>query len=252
MTWIKAVAHVHSTWSYDGSWELPELSAKFASRGCRALLMTEHDLGFTQARFDEFRDACARASSEQILVVPGIEYSDAANCVHILVWGLNRFLGEALPTLEMLRAAREAGGFAVLAHPARRQAGQRVEPEWLELLNGIECWNRKYDGWAASGAASGLLDQSERIPFVGLDFHTVRQLFPLSMAIDVTGDLSEDAIVDAMREGRCEARAFGRAVNGVALRLAGGALAVAERGRRMAARTARSLGVFRTAPVNKV
>src|SRR5580704_16965078 len=104
-----AVCHAHSNWSYDGSWSLEALSSKFSRQGCRVLMMTEHDRGFTAARFDQYREACAQASTAEILVVPGIEYSDTANRMHVLAWGPVPFLGEGLATSEMLDAVQAAG-----------------------------------------------------------------------------------------------------------------------------------------------
>src|ERR1700690_1085346 len=118
---VLAASHIHSDWSYDGSWSLQALSKRFCERGYRVLMMTEHDRGFTPDRFAEYREACAEASSPEMLVMPGIEYSDADNRVHVLVWGVP-FLGEELPTAEMLEAVRLANGVAVLAHPSRRSA----------------------------------------------------------------------------------------------------------------------------------
>ena len=94
---VPAACHVHSDWSYDGKWALPALADEFARRGYRILFMTEHDRGFTEDRRREHRAACAKASSGRILVVPGIEYSDAANIVHVLVWGDVPFLGKTCP-----------------------------------------------------------------------------------------------------------------------------------------------------------
>ena len=145
-----AVCHVHSEWSYDGSWSLEALSAKFGRRGCRIVMMTEHDRGFTTSRLDQYRKACNQASSAEMFVLPGIEYSDATNRVHVLVWGPVPFLGEGLPTGEMLDAVHGAGGVAVLAHPSRRDAWKSFESSWADRLLGIEIWNRKYDGWAPS------------------------------------------------------------------------------------------------------
>ena len=54
--------------------------------------------------------ACAEASSEAIRVVPGIEYSDASNTIHILVWGSKTFFGEALPPAELLQQVRVCRG----------------------------------------------------------------------------------------------------------------------------------------------
>jgi hypothetical protein len=241
---ILAVCHVHSKWSYDGSWSLEELSAKFSQRGCRVLMMTEHDRGFTAARLDEYRRACAQASSSKILVVPGIEYSDAANRVHVLVWGPARFLGESLPTSDMLDAVKAAHGIAVLAHPSRKKAWQCFVPQWADKLLGIEVWNRKYDGWAPSETAPALLPQAGAIPFVGLDFHTQRQSFPLAMALNIESTVTEDGVLDCLQARRCTARAFGAPLGRDFFRTTLPIMRMAERSRRSAARVARKMGVL--------
>jgi hypothetical protein len=240
---VLTVCHVHSRWSYDGSWSLEELSAKFRGQGCRVLMMTEHDRGFTAERLEEFRAACAKASSSDFLVVPGIEYSDAENRVHVLVWGSVPFLGEGLPTGEMLEAVRVANGVAVLAHPSRKKAWEKFEPYWAERLLGIEVWNRKYDGWAPSQTSPALLDKSAAIPFVGLDFHTQRQSFPLSMALDIQDQVTEDSVIDCLRARRCSPRVFGAPLDRNLFRAALPALKIAERSRRTAASIARRAGV---------
>src|SRR5258708_3566891 len=147
---IKAACHVHSDWSYDGKWTLPDLAAAFGRRGYRVVMMTEHDRGFSEARRLEHRAACAAASSDELLLLPGIEYSDATNALHVLVWGQVPFLGEEMPTAELLRRVKAAGGVAVLAHPSRRQAWKVFDSGWTDGLLGIEVWNRKTDGWAPS------------------------------------------------------------------------------------------------------
>lgn len=241
---ILAVCHVHSSWSYDGSWSLEALSDKFSQRGCRVLMMTEHDRGFSEERLKEYRRACSQASSDKILVVPGIEYSDAANRVHVLVWGPVPFLGEGLPTGEMLKAVKDAHGVAVLAHPSRRSAWQCFSPEWADHLLGIEVWNRKYDGWAPSETAPTLLRQTDAIRFVGLDFHTQRQSFPLAMAMDVEGGVTGETIIDCLHARRCSPRAFGAPLGREIFRKALPMMRIAERSRRTAARIARKTGVL--------
>lgn len=206
---ILAVSHVHSSWSYDGSWPIGALAETFRDRGCRVLMMTDHDRGFTQDRYAEYRAACAQASTASIQVVPGIEYSDPANRVHVLVWGPVPFLGEALQTDAVLDAVAHFGGVAVLAHPARRSAWECFKPEWENRLTGIEAWNRKYDGYAPSEASAALLGTGPYVPFVGLDFHTRRQLFPLTMALEIDGDIDDGAVVACLKERRCSPRAFG-------------------------------------------
>jgi hypothetical protein len=232
---VLAACHVHSKWSYDGSWSLKELSAEFGRRGYRVLMMTEHDRGFTEARFEQYREACSKASSKEILVMPGIEYSDAENRVHVLVWGSVPFLGEGLPTIKMLEGVKDANGMAVFAHPSRRDAWKCFEPFWSDRFLGIEVWNRKYDGWAPSQTAPELVQTAGAIPFVGLDFHTERQLFPLAMALELRGEVSEETALEALRSRRCGARAFGHSLSEGIVHKALPVLRMAERSRKMGA-----------------
>jgi len=236
---VLATCHVHSKWSYDGSWSLEALSAKFSRRGCRVLMMTEHDRGFTAVRLEQYREACAQLSSDNIFVMPGIEYSDSENRVHVLVWGPVPFLGEGLPTGEMLEAVKAANGLAVLAHPGRRDAWKSFEPSWADLLLGIEVWNRKYDGWAPSKTAPELIRAAGALPFAGLDFHTQRQSFPLTMALEMDENVTEGNVLNCLRSRRCSPRVFGFPLNEGLVRTASPLLGVAEKSRRTVASIAR-------------
>jgi hypothetical protein len=205
---IKAACHIHSHWSYDGQWPLAKLTAEFGRRGYHVLLTTEHDRGFSQARFLEYREDCAKASTERVLIVPGIEYSDAGNVVHILVWGSIPFFGEALPTGELLDKVKAAGGFAVLAHPSRKEAWKSFDPRWASNLLGIEIWNRKTDGWAPSNTAMPLLRGTSLLPFAGLDFHTRRQFFPLATELEIQSPITETSVLECLKLRRCRATAL--------------------------------------------
>jgi hypothetical protein len=209
MTELRVASHVHSDWSYDGSWSLERIAAGFGQRGYRAVLLAEHDRGFHQARWEAYRAACAAASTPQVLLVPGIEYSDPTNSVHVPVWGDIPFLGEGVQTSETLRRAQMEGGVAVLAHPGRRGVIGRIAPGWLDRLAGIEIWNRKYDGYAPNRDVAELLrGRSGTIAFASLDFHTARQFHPLAMVMPLS-TASEAGICTAIRDGRATAAAYG-------------------------------------------
>ena len=201
--------HVHSEWSYDGSWTLEALAAEFGRRGYQAILTTEHDIGFTPDKLAQYRAACARVSSSKIHVVPGIEYSDASNTVHILTWGDIPFLGQGLATRDLLEAVKGHNGIAVLAHPSRRNAWQMVENSWIALLHGIELWNRKADGWCPSREAAELLRRFDVVPYLGMDFHTARQQFPIAMATDSKVDVSGPQLLEALRSSKFRPWALG-------------------------------------------
>lgn len=238
---VLAACHIHSDLSYDGSYTIAALSHKFRRAGYRVLMMTEHDRGFSPERLHQLRQICDAASTKDLLVIPGIEYSDASNQVHILVWGDVPFLGENLRTRETLQKVKEAGGVAVLAHPFRKSAWQCFEPSWAEALVGIEVWNRKYDGWAPRRISQDLQRSVGAIPFVGLDFHTQRQFFPLAMAMDIDSTVTEQAVLDCIRTRRVNPRVFGFEVEGELVRHALPILGVAEASRKKCAKAAKKM-----------
>jgi hypothetical protein len=232
---IKVAAHVHSEWSYDASWTLPRLAAAFGRRGFDALLMSEHDDGFDPQRWHQYEGACAAASTPATLLVPGIEYADSDNAVHIPVWGDVPFLGSDIGTGALLTRARSEGGFAVFAHPWRRRAWERFDESWLQYLSAVEIWNRKYDGWSARPEAVQLARRHGLDPFVALDFHTRRQFFPLALGVDIEGAVTRDSVQQALHAGRFEPLFMSRsALRFTDGRLARG-LAALELGRRQAA-----------------
>jgi hypothetical protein len=243
---VKTAAHVHSEWSDDASWSLRRIAETFGGRGYGVVLMCEHSRGFTARKWEDYWQACDAASTERVLLVPGIEYGDADDVVHIPVWGRVPFFGEAPDVGELLVAATRAGATAVFAHPSRRDAWRRFDPSWRDYLGGIEIWNRKYDGVAPNSNSVALAREQGAGSVVALDFHTRRQLFPLSLALsaaepaeDAAGTpqkLGLDDVYAALRNGSFGARSFGIPVQ----RMTSGAPAVAlralERARRTAAR----------------
>jgi hypothetical protein len=204
--------------------------------------MTEHDRGFSQDRLLDYRKACAQASSKRLLIVPGMEYSDADNTVHILVWGAVPFLGEGLPTAELLNKVGVAGGAAVFAHPSRKEAWKKFDSKWATNLLGIEIWNRKTDGFAPSKNAIPLMHGTSLLPLVGLDFHSRRQFFPLAIELNIESPITEELVLDELKARRCRSTVFGKSLDDFppsGWRRAG--LEAAEYGRRTAARTLRKL-----------
>ncbi len=219
MTSVRVAAHVHSSWSNDAEWSLDDIAQGFRRRRYDVVLMSEHDQGFDQRRWVDYREACADASTDDILLIPGIEYEDDDNVVHTPVWGADvPFLGSGRTTLQLLRAARSEGAIGVFAHPWRRNAIDRFRPDWAPLLSAVEIWNRKYDGFAPRRQAYELAETERLSPFVTLDFHTSRQFFPLAMSVTIEARPSSAAVIEAIRAGRCRPEFLGVS----ALRFTGG------------------------------
>lgn len=215
MSRLRAAVHAHTTWSYDGRLSLDVLARTLRRRGYRAVLTSEHEDGFDEPRWREYRQACAAATQRSgVLLVPGVEYADPDNVVHVPVWGNLPFLGERRPTAELLAEVADRGGAAMIAHPRRRGAAARIRPEWIEQAAGLEVWNRKTDGWAPGTDARRLLwAVRDARPLAGVDLHTRRQLFPLAAVLRLNGGPSEAAVVEALRAGRFRATALGAPVS---------------------------------------
>jgi hypothetical protein len=206
---LRTAAHVHSNWSDDGSWPLDRIARTFARLGYGVVLMTEHSRGFSPQKWEEYIEAAARASNSRILIVPGIEYGDRDNLVHITVWGELPFFGDGLPTGHLLEASHQTGGTAVWAHPWRREAWRQFDLSWLRFLAAIEVWNRKYNGFAPSREILQLALREEVRLFVGLDFHTRRQIFPLSLKLRLTSPATPHSVYTALQNRQFSAGAFG-------------------------------------------
>jgi hypothetical protein len=239
---VRAAAHVHSEWSYDATWTLPALADAFAKRRYHVVLTAEHDRGFHERRWQEYRQACAEASGDRILFVPGMEYEDPDSVVHVPVWGKEMpFLGESRPTGDVLREAREASGFAVFAHPWRRDAVSRYRGDWTPFLNAVEIWNRHYDGIAPNPGGLRFAREIGLPPVVALDFHTRRQFFPLALMLEVEEPLSAGSVVDALHAGRFRPEAAGIPAQRLAQGVPAAPLRLAEVARRRLRRPVRRL-----------
>jgi len=202
---IKAAFHVHSDWSYDGRLTLEEVAALFTRHRYDAVFMCEHDRGFSSERLRAYVAQCESASSPGALLVPGIEYADEADVVHVPVWGDVPFLGEGVPTARLLEHVAGHDGASVLAHPRRRDAWKTVDRDWLALCTGIEVWTRKWDGWAPNQRACEWAAEIGLVGVTALDLHGSHQMFPLAMELELAAPVSVEACVDAFRQRRCRA-----------------------------------------------
>ena len=207
--------HVHSDWSYDGRWPLERISHDFRRRGFDAVLLCEHCRTFDEERWQSYQEACRAAGSHGAILVPGIEYSDPENVVHVPVWGVDEFLGSEIPTAEMLeKASGHPGAFIVLAHPNRRNAWELIDKDWLDRFHAIEIWNRKADGIQVSRVREWI-EKTKVRRIAALDFHSDRQRFPMATTVNVDDGSDSIQIIKAMREGR-----FNTTVMGMPLQMA--------------------------------
>ena len=207
---LKGISHVHSTFSFDGKVEIDKVHEFFAHRGFDFVLLSEHIETLDLPRMQEIYDACARVSTAQCLLIPGIEIDE----LHILIFGIAR--PSAYDDLESFTRNCHAGGsLIVLSHPVKIRKG--IPAAVLPLLAGVEVWNTRYDGRRSPRPASeDLFRQLRRnspglVAVCGMDFHNYSDFSPISLEVE-TASREPHAILDAIRRGRARICSHGAVI----------------------------------------
>lgn len=169
---IKGIAHLHSTYSYDGQLSLSQIKELCLREGLQFTCMTEHTDDLTIEAIQEFVRDCENHSDEKFVFIPGFEvpYKDA----HILMIGVIDFFTDIIDVPNLQKWCEKAS-IVILAHPSRNNF--TIDDNIKKILNGVEVWNSYYDGKSAPRAQSLRLlqDLQKEKPktraFVGLDLH---------------------------------------------------------------------------------
>ncbi len=141
------IYHIHSDFSYDGTNSLEEIAQWARDQGLGFVLLTEHDLGFDQEKYEKYRAECKKNSGE-VLLVPGIEYEvihDRA-VIHVGAIGIPLLLDKSFAEqglVSLVGAIHQHGGLAVLHHP--NNIRKVLTREIFEIFDLIELWNTKFD-----------------------------------------------------------------------------------------------------------
>jgi len=207
---IDCLLHVHSSFSYDSKTDLADIARTARRHGIGCVLMSEHNNRLDSQQVTAFVARCAELSDSSLLIVPGLELAFDANRVHLLAYGIRRFIDSTANSCtirSLIDEVHEAGGLAVLAHPSHRQAVDRLTDDDLGRLDGIEVWNVKNGNRYVPMAADVLLLNRVRAAggrsyaFAGLDWHHLNRFARFTLALEVEA-LTEPAVLDALRHGR--------------------------------------------------
>jgi hypothetical protein len=82
--------HAHTSYSHDGRMNLGDLRDGMEGHGWRRFYLAEHAEDFDPESYETYREECKRLSSENVRLVPGIEYNVCFQ--HVLALGLTRFI----------------------------------------------------------------------------------------------------------------------------------------------------------------
>jgi hypothetical protein len=209
---IKGIAHVHSTYSYDGTMTLLELRDFLVQKGISFCFLSEHTDEMTLDEAQRFAQECKALSGSSFVFIPGFEvpYRDT----HVLFFGTEVFLAQKANE-EMLYSWSNAASLTILAHPVRNRF--IIDAALESVLDGVEIWNQQYEGKKVPRMRSVrfLSHLQKKNPTLlalgGLDFHRKEHFGSPVYSIEVE-TLTIAAIVSQFKAGEYT---FGR--DGVAV-----------------------------------
>lgn len=172
---LMGVVHVHSTYSHDGSDDLPALRRFALDRHLAFVGLTDHAEDLDEALYRRYMAECAELSDNAVRLIPGLEFRFAGlPGLHLLALGLRQWIEPKTPA-EFITSSEPVAGFTILAHPVL--TGYRVPTDVAEGINGVEVWNASYNTrYLPDPAAIALLHRIRRsrpdvVGVAGLDQH---------------------------------------------------------------------------------
>jgi hypothetical protein len=186
----KGYIHVHSHYSHDGKNSIEELSRFFMAKDYRFICLTEHADDFNQVKMASFLKECAKCSSSNFTVVPGLEYR-CRDLVHLLGIGMTQYCPVDHPA-DVARFIKQNGGIAIIAHP--RGYEENLTDDLLSVVDGIEIWSGQKDSrffphWESLLTFKNLKRiYPSLIGLGGADLHTIEAYFPLDTIIKTNSE----------------------------------------------------------------
>jgi hypothetical protein len=198
---LRGVAHVHSTYSYDGRLPLSDLAGFMSGQGLDFVLMSEHVESLDPEKVHRFVEDCSRLSNERFLLIPGIEIDE----LNALFYGIQA-PGGWEDTQDLARQLAAGGALVAVSHPVKIR--KEISEITKSAVEAVEVWNSRHDGkvaprrgilnyWMKLRAGTG----RQLLPLCGIDFHDKRDFVPLVMEVECDGR-DRDSILAGIREGR--------------------------------------------------
>ena len=204
------VAHIHSTYSFDGKLKLSEIAQLFRSRGVDFVLMSEHIEELPAQRIREFVRECRQLSDETFKMIPGIEMDE----FHILLFGVDE--PENIEDHRLLREYfLQRGSVMILSHPIKIL--DVISADVRSRLAGVEVWNSRHDGKGYPRMSNIELlrdlrkDGQKLAAICSLDFHSWHDEADIRLEVEAA-DRSVEGILQALREGKTRIRKAGKEV----------------------------------------
>jgi len=187
---LKIDLHVHTCYSEDATITPKEVVYFAKKSGLDGVAVTDHNT---------LKGALKLAKNRQLLIIPGIEVETRRG--HVLALGIKTSIPSELNMAEAIQRIHDAGGIAVLAHPAvvfKTGLGQMINPS--VNLDAVEVINSASFPFVLSTYLSCKLASRLSLPqTAGSDAHHASEIGTAYTL--VKADSNVDDVMEAIRKG---------------------------------------------------
>ncbi len=202
---LKGITHIHTKYSSDGRLTIPDVADLLRWHKLQFAILSEHRQDLTGNIFANLISECQTFSDEQTLILHGVEY-EFDKSTHILVINSDTLFPSNITIKDMLTECRGSGAKSILLHPKRGKF--LYNNALLDLLDGIEVWNTRYDGKICPDPrVVGLVNKlclinPKAILTLGMDLHLLDRFSHPIMELEAD-ILDKDSIISALINRNC-------------------------------------------------
>ncbi len=140
---IKGILHVHTIFSYDGKIEIEDLRERANQENISFIILAEHaETLLERKNVRKFLQETGNYNSPPF-VIPGVEYTCSPR-VHLLAIGIKGIMENYKDPIRVIENTQREDGLVIWGHYDFEL--RRGDMEILRKVDGVEIWNRKYDG----------------------------------------------------------------------------------------------------------
>jgi len=187
---LKIDLHVHTCYSEDATTTLKEVVYYAKKKGLDGVAVTDHET---------LRGALKLARKSQLIIIPGLEVETQRG--HILALNITTLIPPNLSLTETVQKIHDAGGVAVVAHPAvvlKTGLGQKITSN--SNLDAVEVINSAaFPFFLSTWLGRRLADRLSLPQTAGSDAHHAAEIGTAYSFIDA--DSNSDDVAEAIRKG---------------------------------------------------
>jgi len=187
---LKIDLHVHTYYSEDATTIPKELIHYAKKRSLDGVAITDHET---------LRGALKLAKKSQLIIIPGLEIETLSG--HILALNMTTLIPPKLSITETVQKIHDAGGVAVVAHPAallKTWLGQKITEN--SKVDAIEVINSATFPFSLSTYLSCRLAKRVNLPqTAGSDAHHALEIGTAYTVVDA--DSNSEDVAEAIRKG---------------------------------------------------